>query len=384
MAADFQDLVKQIVERYGLALLDDRSRWKAVLADYARGTHRRRTRLFTLALEKGFHREIREITGASDMSRMKARLIGVLEQDYSIAPQAAEEIILLLEALYHKPVPPPAPAQTRPLPPALTAQKKLRRAAAPRSPGEVTILRYTGKEEDLVIPDRINGKPVTGIGMTAFYVCGNLESVVIPASVTAIGAGAFYGCKNLNGIVIPESVTAIGMMAFCICKSLKRVVIPDSVRAIGAGVFSGCGSLETVVIPGLVTAIEDRAFFACRSLKRILLPDSVRSIGERAFARCVNLTRLVIPESVTAIGAGAFAECKNLTGLVIPESVTAIGEWTFAGCARLINIAIPDSVAAVGKRAFDGCGNLAVVTLSQRTRVEDGAFPKGARLVYRY
>ena len=48
-----------------------------------------------------------------------------------------------------------------------------------------------------MIPDRINGIPVTAIGERAFYGDNGLTSVTIPSLVRIIGRGAFYDC-NLN------------------------------------------------------------------------------------------------------------------------------------------------------------------------------------------
>ena len=50
----------------------------------------------------------------------------------------------------------------------------------------------------LVVPSTYEGKPVTSIGGSAFYVCTSLTSVTIPDSVTSIGRDAFSGCSSLK------------------------------------------------------------------------------------------------------------------------------------------------------------------------------------------
>jgi hypothetical protein len=54
----------------------------------------------------------------------------------------------------------------------------------------ITITGYTGGGCPSIIPDTINGLPVSGIGANAFMLYGT-SSVTIPASVTSIGDYAF-------------------------------------------------------------------------------------------------------------------------------------------------------------------------------------------------
>ncbi|MDB4660723.1 leucine-rich repeat domain-containing protein, partial [bacterium] len=57
---------------------------------------------------------------------------------------------------------------------------------------------------ELIIPAKIEGKPVTSIGGFAFFMCDKLTSFTIPDSVTSIGNQAFYDCTSLKSITIPN------------------------------------------------------------------------------------------------------------------------------------------------------------------------------------
>ncbi len=97
---------------------------------------------------------------------------------------------------------------------------------------------------DLIIPDTIDGFPVTSIGNYAFWYCTDLTRVTIPDSVTSIGTFAFEGCASLTSVTLPNSVTSIGKGAFVRCKILTSIDIPDSVTSIGKYAFDGCPKIK--------------------------------------------------------------------------------------------------------------------------------------------
>ena len=99
--------------------------------------------------------------------------------------------------------------------------------------GKVTITGYTGKDRDVVVPDTIDGLPVTCIGDNAFCYCTGLTSITLPASITTIGYYAFSGCHGLTSITLPNSITTISVGAFKRCTSLTSINLGNSVNTIG-------------------------------------------------------------------------------------------------------------------------------------------------------
>lgn len=66
---------------------------------------------------------------------------------------------------------------------------------------ETIITGYRGKvNEEIIIPESINGHPVISIGDYAFWERDGLKAVRIPDSVTSIGLNAFNRCYNLKDV----------------------------------------------------------------------------------------------------------------------------------------------------------------------------------------
>ena len=273
----------------------------------------------------------------------------------------------------------------------------------------ITIIGYSGSDDNLTIPDTINGLPVTGIGYQAFQWCNSLTNVTIGTNVTIIGDNAFFFCSNLIGVTIPASVISIGVEVFWLCSSLNHISvdesnpvyrslngalldksqgtliqypggiagnysIPDNVTNIGYGAFS-YGVLSSVTFPDNVINIGEHAFYWCKSLTNVMIGNGVTNIGGEAFEGCANLASVTIGANVTKIGYEAFYSCSNLTSVTMGNSVTDIGSWAFYHCTKLTNITFPDSLTSIGKDAFSNCHSLNRVMIPDNvTNIGVGAF----------
>lgn len=69
----------------------------------------------------------------------------------------------------------------------------------------IEIKEYVGNATSLEIPENIEGKAVTNIGISAFSGCSSLTKITIPNGVTNIEAGAFSSCSSLTEINVDSN-----------------------------------------------------------------------------------------------------------------------------------------------------------------------------------
>lgn len=229
--------------------------------------------------------------------------------------------------------------------------------------GEVTITEYIGTSEHVLIPDTIDGLPVTALADKAFYE-KHVTTVVVPDSVTEIGDLCFSGDNYLVSLTLPDELAELPyaalescfrLMDFNLPKELKKIsgsalqynyylthlMLPSSLTEIEQLNFIGLYGLQSLTIAednaafkldetnGLLMTADGTRLLHCFSdivpAEEIILPEGVKTVDPFAFHYDYDVKRIVLPEGVETIGAMAFAMCPNLTEIVIPASVTDIG-----------------------------------------------------------
>jgi len=207
--------------------------------------------------------------------------------------------------------------------------------------GTIVITGYTGPGGSVVIPDTLEGLPVTDIGDFAFETSSVLTGITIGNNLTNIGTGAFSSLTNLAAAHIPGNVHHIGIGAFIGCSSLTDLTLGGGIEHIDDYAFSDCSSLTSVTIPDSVILLGWGSFQNCTSLTDVSLPDSVTSIGDLTFSACTSLFRIVIPASVTNIGYFAFSHSDNLNQLFFRGDAPEPENPTFESSTNAVAYYLP-------------------------------------------
>lgn len=222
---------------------------------------------------------------------------------------------------------------------------------------EITITGYKGMSNDLVIPDQINGKPVTEIQAGAFSGFTSLNSIIISENIRTIGRNAFYDCTGLKQLTLNEGLETISEYAFYNCASLESVELPSTLTSVKQA-FINCSSLSDVTIQPGITSL-DNAFYMCTGLRSIVVPDGVTDLSN-TFSGCTSLENVVIPDSVTNM-ENTFSGCTLLTNVALPDGAKMLN-GTFYLCSAITEFDVPNGVEEL-VNTFSGCTSLKKVTL---------------------
>lgn len=217
------------------------------------------------------------------------------------------------------------------------------------------VYQYNGDEEDVIIPDKIEGVTVRRLNGGTFKENKALKKITIPDLVTFIGSNAFYGCSSLEEAILPKNLISIGYMAFYRCEKLNHVVLPETVESIDTYAFRECSSLTSIVVPNKITELSGGTFDGCTSLKDVTLPDNLVELDSYEFMDCTSLEEVKLPESLEKIGYYTFSGCTGLKSIIIPASVNTCWE-SFKDCSNLKLVQIESPAIAKDISTQNACG----------------------------
>ena len=236
--------------------------------------------------------------------------------------------------------------------------------------------------DPVVIPSVVNGKPVVGIGGSAFWFDNTLRGVQIPASVTTINGYAFGGSKATEFSVDPLSqdfksvdgtlMTKDGteLIAYPGGATATSVTVPSGVKKLRMGAFYG-GLVTSVSLPESLEVIDQQAF-SLPGLTTIEIPIAVSVIGEDAFGPSMTAISVVAGNpTFRAVGGVLFKgnelflypRGKTDATYQVPAGTTAIGDTAFDRNTALTSLSLPLSFTSFASNPLRGVSNLESVNV---------------------
>ena len=210
----------------------------------------------------------------------------------------------------------------------------------------------------LIIPEEIEGLPVTRIAREAFYNIDNIIEVVLPPTIKEIGERAFNNCKKLEKINLPSGLERIESYAFG-ATACTAIWIPATVIYYGYGIFPS--NLTDVEIEEGATIFPP---LSGTNIKEITIPSSVKIIPSYAFPS--TITEVVLPEGLERIEEWAFLDCSNITSVKLPSTIKFLGSRCFEGCP-ITSIELPEGIEELESSCFYG------------TKIEELYIPKSVK-----
>ncbi len=237
--------------------------------------------------------------------------------------------------------------------------------------------------KNYVVDKRASGSPATytvskmvGDGATtSFYMCYSLEAINVAegGSYYSSQDGVLYNALGTELLLFPESKTPVYSedsdgTASQVSGKFK---IPSGVTKIGNGAFLGAKNLKEVIISNTVLEVGECAFYGASYIEKTLFEGgsigNAMKVGRYAFRGCEYMEELVFGAgcNVGSLGEGAFMGCESLNKLSLPASMREIGDQAFRGCESLAEIVFAESghELSFGDFVFSGCVSLKKVSL---------------------
>lgn len=264
--------------------------------------------------------------------------------------------------------------------------------------GEVTITgcakNTTGK---VVVPDTIEGYPVTAIGEQAFRSQSYITEIVLPDSVKTIEEKAFFCCRSMTAIRLPSDLTVINDYVLADCSSLTSLHIPASVKQIVRFALYDCPNISTLTVESgnktfystgnCLIRTADKAVVFANTHSTIPTDGSVTTLAKYAFLALPDLVNVSIPRGITTVESGAISSCDNLVSIHLSDTVTSYAsQASYNSQADNLSTLTVDPknpvyhssgnciVQTQTKTLVQGCKNSKIPTDGSITAIGTGAF----------
>lgn len=206
---------------------------------------------------------------------------------------------------------------------------------------------------------------------------GNLEKIIIPASLNTLGTNVFPSSitsfeineNNSNFLFIngKDLATSSGILLYCFIEDFSDYVIPDEIYRLNEGAFRKA-NVNTLTIGKGLTYIENTALSNSNIKEFVVDEDNTSFISDNGNALigktqktffkysyiCTN-TVYTIHTSAKIIAPYAFKENDYIETVNAPDNVTYFYYHIFFNCSNLKNINMTSYVTNIYQTLFYNC-----------------------------
>lgn len=159
-------------------------------------------------------------------------------------------------------------------------------------PNTATIIEVLTEEQNIIIPDEINEKPVEKLDKRIFMNNKQIKNITLNNNLLRIGQSCFEE-SSVENITFNTNLKVIAANAFKSCKNLTSINLPENLLLIGKNAFADCENLQEIYISKEVQNIDETAFVNCKKL----IIKSVKDSYAIKYAKENNIDYKIIEDS---------------------------------------------------------------------------------------
>ncbi len=127
--------------------------------------------------------------------------------------------------------------------------------------GHATVLRQYGTSQIAVVPDKIDGRPVTELDAYCFASSNRLTGEFLKESDILSDRLKYFelqGYHELCGefvteVILPDCLKSVGNYSFYNCRNLKKITLGARLEHVGSDAFMNCNRLNSIAINSYAT-----------------------------------------------------------------------------------------------------------------------------------
>ncbi|MBR1592578.1 MAG: leucine-rich repeat protein [Ruminococcus sp.] len=271
---------------------------------------------------------------------------------------------------------------------------------------ELYLTSYSENEEDLTIPETVDGLNLIGIKQSAFQGNTTIKNITLPDTLEYFESDIFADCTAIENINIPESINVIPNGTFRNCPNLKsrnvelredliisKSAFDDSFRLplylTSYDYADNSDSCYNITVStdengdNFIT-LEQAAFFRRTPNMKIIFPETINELPVKAFGTnfvfsSINIASVEFPEFLDNINTTAFNN-KGIEPIINAENAKIADNAFVCTGTKELYLKNPEQI---GNGAFIQCNNLKKVAFSDCTgnlTIGSKAFASNANL----